>query len=106
MILPVFWLAAAAQAPIVASAPDPAVKSCRSVIAAKLRLNIGPLAVASKRHSKGWTIVQGSFSGYRPPAAPAPGMAAPLHIIDRQFVYRCWLRNGSVRRVWTRKVGE
>jgi hypothetical protein len=33
-------------------------------------------------------------------------MAAPLHVIDVRYDYQCWLRHGSVSRVWTHKVGE
>ena len=106
MIPLILWMVATGQTPIVMQADDAAAELCRSVMARKMGLNIGSIAISSTKHANGSTVIQGSFSGYRPPARPAPGMAAPLHVINERFDYRCWLRRGSVHRLWTRKVGE
>ena len=106
MIPLVLWLGLAAQAPVSPPLDSVAAERCRSVFARKLGLNIGPVTVAERRRLRGSTLLEGSFSGYRPPTPPSPGMAAPLHVIDVRYDYRCWLRHGSVSRVWTHKVGE
>jgi hypothetical protein len=101
MIPLLFWMAVAAQAPNTSAG-----EQCRLAIAHKLGLNISSVTILSERRSRGRIVLEGSFSGYRPPVPPAPGMAAPLHVIDIKYDYRCWLRQGAVRRVWTRKVEE
>lgn len=106
MTLLLLWFAPVPQVPHVSPSESTQAERCRSAIATRLGLNIGPVTVARRSHSEDSTVLEGSFSGYRPPVPPAPGMAAPLHIIDIKYDYRCWLRQGAVRRVWTRKVGE
>jgi hypothetical protein len=99
-------MAAAAQASNAIDLQSAAGEQCRLVLARKLGLNIGSVTVAETKRLGSWTVLQGSFAGYRPPAPPAPGMAAPLHVIDIKYDYRCWLRQGAVRRVWAHKIGE
>jgi len=77
MIPLVLWLGLAAQAPVSPQLDSVASERCRSVLARKLGLNIGPVTVAERRRLRDSTLLEGSFSGYRPPTPPSPGMAAP-----------------------------
>jgi hypothetical protein len=106
MVPLLFWMAVAAQAPNTNAPENIAGEQCRSAIAHKLALTISSVTIVSERRSRGGIVLDGSFSGYRPPVPPPPGMAAPLHVIDIKYDYRCWLRGGAVRRVWTRKIEE
>lgn len=92
---------AIAASPTSPEANPPGTESaelCRSALARRLSLKIGSITVDSGTRDKGWKILRGSISGYRPPKPPAPGMAAPLHVVSEDYDYVCWLRGGSVRK--------
>jgi hypothetical protein len=107
-MFPLLFLAslAALPAPTTAEVDDAAAEQCRLAFEQRLGLKIGSIAVTASNHANGWTVIRGSFSGYHPPAPAAPGMAAPLHVIDMRYGYRCWLRGASVRRTAAHKIAE
>lgn len=96
--------AIAARAPTTTASDNSAAEMCRVAFAQKLGIRIGSISVAGGAHTNGWTVLRGSFSGYRPPAPPAPGMAAPLHVISLRYDYHCWVYRGVVRKTSERKI--
>lgn len=100
------FTAAVADSPAVAMLPDPAAERCRAALAQKLDLKIDSVAVERSSRDKGWKVIRGSFSGYRPPVPPAAGMAAPLHVISVRYTFGCWIKGSSVTRVRVHKTPQ